>query len=170
MFGITVEVLSGLSCHSLQCVPISWPLEVSPFFPLLLHSFLLLLASFMATAQAIQLQAATRPVFFLMELVRSLMSNIETELIVQVTLDAKWQAAYEKAKLMVAGMTNEEKISVITGSSVSSANWTALQAKDGDQGIEGYYYASGFSETSALVQTWDKKIIYTQMKAVGDEL
>lgn len=87
-----------------------------------------------------------------------------------VTLDAKWQAAYEKAKLMVDGMTNEEKISVITGSSVSSANWTALESKDGDQGVIGYYYASGFSETSALVQTWDRDLIYTQMKAVGDEL
>ena len=87
-----------------------------------------------------------------------------------MTLDPRWEAAYEKAKSMVDGMTNDEKIAVITGSSVSSANWTALLDKDGDQGVIGYYYASGFSETSALVQTWDKDIIYTQMKAVGDEL
>ena len=87
-----------------------------------------------------------------------------------MTLDAKWEAAYEKAKAMVDSMTNDEKIAVITGSSVPSANWTALLSKDGDQGVIGYYYASGFSETSALVQTWDKDIMYKQMKAVGDEL
>lgn len=88
-----------------------------------------------------------------------------------MSLDDKWTAAYTKAKTLVNALTNDEKISIITGSSVtsSSANWTALQFKDGDQGIISYYQASGFSETSALVMTWDKDAIYKQMNAVGTE-
>ena len=49
-----------------------------------------------------------------------------------------WAAAYAKATDLIAQMTNEEKVSVITGGSVSGAvNWTALEFKDGTQSVEG---------------------------------
>ncbi|OJJ80813.1 uncharacterized protein ASPGLDRAFT_38817 [Aspergillus glaucus CBS 516.65] len=85
-------------------------------------------------------------------------------------LGPKWQAAYGKSKTFVAGLTNQEKVKLTTGSDVPSANWTALQFKDGDQGLIGYFYASGFAETSTLVQTFDRDLIYLQMNAVGDEI
>ncbi|TVY30319.1 putative beta-glucosidase D [Lachnellula hyalina] len=87
-----------------------------------------------------------------------------------VTLDAKWNAAYAKAQALVAQLNNTEKVELITGSDVASVNWTALQFKDGDQGVISYYDASGFSETSALVQTWDRNLWTLQMEAVGAEM
>ncbi|TVY49746.1 putative beta-glucosidase D [Lachnellula occidentalis] len=87
-----------------------------------------------------------------------------------VTLDAKWDAAYVKAQALVAQLTNAEKVDLITGSDVASVNWTALRFKDGDQGVISYYDASGFSETSALVQTWDRNLWSSQMEAVGAEM
>lgn len=66
-------------------------------------------------------------------------------------------------------MTNEEKIELITGSSVTSVNFTALQFKDGTQGVQGYDYVTGFGETSALVTTWDKTLMWNQFKAVAAE-
>jgi len=93
-----------------------------------------------------------------------------SSLIVSVTLDAKWNAAYAKAQALVAQLNNTEKVEIITGSDVASVNWTALQFKDGDQGVISYYDASGFSETSALVQTWDRNLWTLQMEAVGAEM
>lgn len=75
-----------------------------------------------------------------------------------------------KAQALVSQLTNAEKVELITGSDVASVNWTALKFKDGDQGVISYYDASGFSETSALVQTWDKNLWTLQMEAVGAEL
>ncbi|CAG8971052.1 hypothetical protein HYALB_00005290 [Hymenoscyphus albidus] len=80
-----------------------------------------------------------------------------------------WADAYAKAQSLVAKMTNEEKISVITAGSVESAGWKALNFKDSAQGPQGYEYATGFGMTSALAQTWDKAAIYEQFKAIGDE-
>ena len=48
-----------------------------------------------------------------------------------------WADAYDKAVALVAQLTNEEKVTVMTGGSVSSVNWTALQFKDGTQGVQG---------------------------------
>lgn len=59
---------------------------------------------------------------------------------------------------------------MITGFDVASANWTALEQKDGAQGVISYYGASGFSESSSLVQTWDKDMIYAQGLAASAEL
>ncbi len=47
-----------------------------------------------------------------------------------------WAAAYAKATALVAELTNQEKITIITGGSVDSV-WTALAFKDGTQGIQG---------------------------------
>ncbi|RDW75868.1 hypothetical protein BP5796_06689 [Coleophoma crateriformis] len=84
-----------------------------------------------------------------------------------VILNERWSVAYEKAKTMVDAMSNEAKINVTTGLSTSS--YTPLNTKDGAQGVISYLYASGFSEPSSLAATWDRDLIYTQMKAVGDE-
>ncbi|PMD41999.1 glycoside hydrolase family 3 protein [Hyaloscypha variabilis F] len=80
-----------------------------------------------------------------------------------------WADAYAKAVALVAQLTNEEKVTIITGGSVSSVNWTALEFKDGTQGVQGYDYVTGFSEASALVTTWDKTLMYNQFKAVALE-
>ena len=48
-----------------------------------------------------------------------------------------WADAYAKAVALVAQLTNEEKVAVMTGGSVSSVNWTALEFKDGTQGVQG---------------------------------
>ena len=53
-----------------------------------------------------------------------------------------WTDAYAKATALVAQMTNDGKISLITGSSVSSVNWTALEFKDGTQSVQGTYLHS----------------------------
>lgn len=96
-----------------------------------------------------------------------------------------WADAYAKAAALVAQLTNEEKITIITGGSVSSVNWTALEFKDGTQGVQGmavygstsrtsltetgYDYVTGFAESSALAMTWDKTLMYDQLKAVALE-
>lgn len=50
-----------------------------------------------------------------------------------------WADAYAKATALVAQLTNDEKITIITGGSVtgSSVNWTALEFKDGAEGVQG---------------------------------
>ena len=50
-----------------------------------------------------------------------------------------WADAYAKAVALVAQLTNEEKVTIMTGGSVSSVNWTALEFKDGTQGVQGKY-------------------------------
>ncbi|KAG4421590.1 hypothetical protein IFR04_005317 [Cadophora malorum] len=80
-----------------------------------------------------------------------------------------WADAYTKAAALVAQLTNEEKITLITGGSVSSVNWTALEFKDGTEGVQGYNFVTGFSQSSALAMTWDKTLMYDQMKAVALE-
>lgn len=66
-------------------------------------------------------------------------------------------------------MTNEQKLSLVTGSDIDALNWTALVMKDGTQGPNAYDYATGFSEGSAMVYTWDKELISAQFSAVAAE-
>lgn len=49
----------------------------------------------------------------------------------------EWADAYAKATALIAQLTNEEKITIITGGSVPSVNWTAVEFKDGTQGVQG---------------------------------
>jgi beta-glucosidase len=51
-----------------------------------------------------------------------------------------WADAYSKATSLVAKLTNSEKITLITGGSVSAVNWTALEFKDSTQGPQGMLY------------------------------
>ncbi|KAL3481326.1 glycoside hydrolase superfamily [Aspergillus californicus] len=83
----------------------------------------------------------------------------------------KWQAAYKKASAFTAGLTTDQKLSLITGSSVSSsdATFTALEFLDGDMGLQNYFFVSAFSLSSALAMTWDRDAIYAQAHAVGLE-
>jgi beta-glucosidase len=53
-----------------------------------------------------------------------------------------WAEAYAKAVALVTQLTNQEKVTIITGGSVSSVNWTALEFKDGTQGVQGKYILS----------------------------
>ena len=80
-------------------------------------------------------------------------------------------AAYEKAKAFVATLTNAQKISIITGSSISDGNitWTALASKNGGSGINMNFYVSGFLLPSAVTMTWNRTSIQSQFKALGDE-
>ncbi|PYI24972.1 putative beta-glucosidase D [Aspergillus indologenus CBS 114.80] len=82
-----------------------------------------------------------------------------------------WEAAYEKASAFVAGLNTDQKLALITGSSVSSSNgnFSALEFLDGDMGLQNYFYVSAFSLSSALAMTWDRDAIYAQAKAVGSE-
>ncbi|KAF2141089.1 glycoside hydrolase family 3 protein [Aplosporella prunicola CBS 121167] len=82
----------------------------------------------------------------------------------------EWQSAYEKAASLVVGLTNDEKITIITGGSISGNNtWNALSFKDGMMGVQWQYFVSSFSVTSALAMTWDKDHFLSQAKAVGSE-
>ncbi|PQE27536.1 beta-glucosidase D protein [Rutstroemia sp. NJR-2017a BBW] len=82
----------------------------------------------------------------------------------------EWKDAYDQAVTLVSGMTNAEKLSIITGGSVeSSSNWTALSFKDGTQGPQGYDYVTGWCQSSALAMTWDKALMSKQFSAVGLE-
>ncbi|KAB2574246.1 Glycoside hydrolase family 3 [Lasiodiplodia theobromae] len=82
-----------------------------------------------------------------------------------------FESAYQKAKAFVSGLSNADKISIITGGDVSGSNltWTALENKDGSSGINYQYYVSGFSMDNALAMTWDRDYFEKQNKAVGRE-
>jgi beta-glucosidase len=79
--------------------------------------------------------------------------------------------AYEKAKAFVATLTNSQKISIITGSSITddNATWTALTSKNGGSGINMNFYVSGFLLPGALTMTWNRTAFQSHFKALGDE-
>lgn len=80
------------------------------------------------------------------------------------------EAAYQKAKAFVATLTNDQKISIITGESLTgNATWTALEAKDGAAGVNNQFFASGFSMPNALITTWNKDLFETHFNAIGQE-
>jgi ABC-type Fe3+-siderophore transport system permease subunit len=55
-----------------------------------------------------------------------------------------WAGAYAKVTAFVAQLTNEEKITIITGGSVgSSVDWTALEFKDGTESVQGRFLNPG---------------------------
>ena len=88
----------------------------------------------------------------------------------------EYQAAYEKATAFVAQLTNAQKVSIITGSSIdsnSTANgsisWTPYANKDGFAGINQQYYVSSFPMGGALAMTWDKNHFEAEAKAAGKE-
>ncbi|RAL61123.1 hypothetical protein DID88_010462 [Monilinia fructigena] len=80
-----------------------------------------------------------------------------------------WSAAYTQAQAFIAGLSNEDKLNLITGSDVTSANWISLVFLDGTQGPQGYEYVTGWAEASALAHSWDKAKIWNQFKAVASE-
>ncbi|KAF2158784.1 glycoside hydrolase family 3 protein [Zasmidium cellare ATCC 36951] len=86
-----------------------------------------------------------------------------------------YQAAYDKAKAFIAQLTNTQKISIITGGSVSSnssnssVSWTALTNKDSFAGINQQYYVSAFPIGGALAMTWSREHFEAEAKASGRE-
>jgi beta-glucosidase len=87
-----------------------------------------------------------------------------------VALDS-WQTAYEKASTLISALTTTQKLSLITGSSITTPNTTfaALTFLDGDMGPQNDFYVSAFSLSSALAMTFDRDAIYAQARAVGEE-
>lgn len=81
----------------------------------------------------------------------------------------EWESAYKQAVDVVGQLGNSEKITLITGGSIESVNWTSLLFEDGTQGVQQYDFVTGFSETSALVTTWDKELMTTQFSAIAKE-
>lgn len=80
------------------------------------------------------------------------------------------EAAYQKAKAFVAGLTNSQKIDIINGESVTgNATWTALENKDGAAGINNQFFASGFSMPNGLVTTWNRTLFEEHFNAIGQE-
>ncbi|KAJ4114731.1 hypothetical protein NW768_011285 [Fusarium equiseti] len=87
-----------------------------------------------------------------------------------VSLNGRFNNAYEEAKSFVAKLNNTEKITIITGGSLDGNNsWTALNAKDGVSGINFQFYVSGFTMANALAMSWNRDLIRRQFKAVGQE-
>ncbi|KAF7542166.1 hypothetical protein G7054_g68 [Neopestalotiopsis clavispora] len=79
--------------------------------------------------------------------------------------------AFNKAKAMVDQMTNAQKVKVITGQGVTSANvtWPGLVSKDGVAGINQNFFVSGFAEPNAATMTWNKTLYQLHSKALGEE-
>ncbi|KAJ5584529.1 beta-d-glucoside glucohydrolase D [Penicillium hispanicum] len=80
-----------------------------------------------------------------------------------------WSDAYDKATAMVAKMSNEDKLLLVTGQDVPSVNYEAIRPSDGSQGMQVYDYATAFLESSAMAQTWDTDLIKEGYRAVGRE-
>ncbi|KAF7537615.1 hypothetical protein G7054_g3584 [Neopestalotiopsis clavispora] len=80
------------------------------------------------------------------------------------------QAAYDKATAFVAGLSNDQKITIIGGGSLTgNATWNTLQLRDGESGVNLQFYVSGFSMVNALTMTWNRDLYAAQFKAVGEE-
>ncbi|CAI7571796.1 unnamed protein product [Penicillium bialowiezense] len=79
-----------------------------------------------------------------------------------------YQTAYEKAKSLVSSLNNTEKVTIITGGSIDGV-WTALEGKDGVNGVDLNYFVSGFPSANALSMTWDRDLAYEQFLATGKE-
>lgn len=83
----------------------------------------------------------------------------------------EWQEAYRKASHFVSQLSTAQKIQLITGNDVNTTDDTfkALQFLDGSMGLQDYFYASAFSQSSALAMTWDREAMYDQARAVATE-
>ncbi|KAL3494529.1 glycosyl hydrolase family 3 N terminal domain-containing protein [Aspergillus germanicus] len=84
---------------------------------------------------------------------------------------ADWQTAYDKASAFISTLSTTQKLSLITGSSITTPNatFTALTFLDGDMGPQNDFYVSAFSLSSSLAMTFDRDAIYAQARAVGEE-
>ncbi|KAH8202201.1 hypothetical protein TruAng_003676 [Truncatella angustata] len=79
--------------------------------------------------------------------------------------------AYEKAVTFVSSLTNAQKISIITGQSITddNATWTPLVTKDGAVGVNMNFFVSGFTTPAALAMTWNRTLFLENFAAVGQE-
>ncbi|ETS72904.1 hypothetical protein PFICI_15296 [Pestalotiopsis fici W106-1] len=81
-----------------------------------------------------------------------------------------YSTAYEKAKSFVAGLTNEQKVQIITGQSFEgNQSWAAYQKKDGVVGVNMQLFVSAFSMINAATMTWNPDLVEAQFRATGDE-
>ncbi|TFY62536.1 hypothetical protein EVJ58_g3808 [Rhodofomes roseus] len=89
-----------------------------------------------------------------------------------------WTDAFSSAQALVAQMTLEEKITVITGQSgrcvgntgaVERLGVPALCLEDGPAGVRLIQGASQFPAGQAVAATWDRDLIYQRGRAMGQE-
>ena len=84
-----------------------------------------------------------------------------------------YDAAYNKATAFVSKLSNAQKVSIITGSSVTNGSngtsWTAYANKDGFAGINEQYFVSAFAMGQALGMTWDREHMQNEARASGRE-
>ncbi|KAE9397359.1 glycoside hydrolase [Gymnopus androsaceus JB14] len=100
----------------------------------------------------------------------------------------EWEVAYQKAVAFVSKLTNEvgayqvlpecsaefpsnyrKKIELITGSDITSQNFTALDFDDNVISPMLSFYVSEFSAGLAVAMTWDKDLVNRHYTAVGKE-
>lgn len=99
---------------------------------------------------------------------------MRTSMTIQLTIAVslgEWQDAFQKASHFVSQLSTAQKIQLITGNDVNTTDgtFTALQFLDGSMGLQDYFYASAFSQSSALAMTWDREAMYDQARAVATE-
>jgi hypothetical protein len=82
-----------------------------------------------------------------------------------------WQDSYDKAAAFVSGLTNDEKIQIITGQDVASESsaWTAMVFLDGAVSPLNHFFVSAFPVSLAAAMTWDKDLMYKQYQAQAYE-
>ena len=89
-----------------------------------------------------------------------------------------WKDAYARAQALVAQMTLEEKIYLITGQNgpcvgntgaVERLGIPALCLEDGPAGPRPIQGSSQFPAGQAAAATWDRELIYARGHAMGQE-
>lgn len=78
-----------------------------------------------------------------------------------------WQDAYEKASVLVEGLTTTEKLSIIARTDVN--NFTALQMLDSSTIPYTYYYVTTWPAGLAMAMTWNQTGIHEQGQSLGEE-
>ncbi|GKT50795.1 putative beta-glucosidase E [Colletotrichum spaethianum] len=79
----------------------------------------------------------------------------------------EWQDAYDKAAALVATLTNDEKISIVAGS--SAGNWSGLHNLDSATNPLTYFYVTTWPAGLAMAMTWDTAAAQGQGYGVGEE-
>lgn len=101
-----------------------------------------------------------------------------TRPIVNATGGNAWQDAFARAQALVAQMTLEEKIYLITGQegrcvgntgAVERLGIPVLCLEDGPAGPRPIQGSSQFPAGQAAAATWDRELIYARGHAMGQE-
>jgi len=95
--------------------------------------------------------------------------------------ETAWNAAYVRAKQAVANMTQDDKITLVTGigwmngpcvgniASIPSINFPGYCLQDSPTGVRFADYASAFPAGINAATTWDRDLIHARSVAMGQE-